>query len=185
MDVRPPLARVLNARVGVGARIVPSVSPLDRVTVPRVVAHAFVCDTLTAAYLLALRWEAGTRGVDLPDVRGHDRRAWNRQIGEQAVNACILLSVLPCLLSGFMFWSARLAWAGSSSVWVVTLCWVPVSLAIGGLVLALLHRGKWRAWTADEVAEGLVQASVLRFRQGVLAGAVLVAIVGATIAGWL
>jgi hypothetical protein len=149
-------------------------SALDRVTIPRVLAHASACDTVTASYLFALRWEAGLRASDLLEARGHDRRAWNRQVGEQAVNACIVLSVLPALLSGLVF---------ALPTGVTAFCWVPIALAIAGLVIAYVQRRSWRAWTANEVDEGLAQASALRPRQGMVALGVLVVLVIATLVG--
>jgi hypothetical protein len=158
-------------------------SALDRVTIPRVLAHASACDTVTASYLFALRWEAGLRASDLLEARGHDRRAWNRQVGEQAVNACIVLSVLPALLSGLVFALARVAWPESLPTGVSAFCWVPIALAIAGLVIAYVQRRSWRAWTANEVDEGLAQASALRPRQGMVALGVLVVLVIATLVG--
>ena len=158
-------------------------SPLDRVTVPRVLLHASACDTVTASYLFALRWEAGLRASHLLEVRGQDRQAWNRQIGEQVVNGCIVLSVLPALLSGLVFALARVAWPESLPIGVRALCWVPIALAIAGLVVAYLQRRSWRAWTANEVDEGLAQVSALRPRQGLVALGVLLVLVIATLIG--
>jgi len=159
-------------------------NPLERVTVPRVVAHAANCDTVTAAFIGALRWEAGPLAAELQVSRGRDRRAWNRQIGEQTVNVCIVLSVIPVLLSGLLFWFARAAVGPDLPVWVTVLCWVPVALAIGGLVVAYLERHAWAAWTDEDVSNSLARASRLRTRQALVAGAVLALVGVATGAGW-
>jgi hypothetical protein len=66
---------------------------------------------------------------------------------------------------------------------VRALCWVPIALAIAGLVIAYLQRRSWRAWTAGEVDEGLAQVSALRPRQGLVALGVLVVLVIATLVG--
>ena len=97
--------------------------------------------------------------------RGRDRRAWNRQIGEQTVNVCIVLSVIPALLSGLLFWFARAAVGPDLPVWVTVLCWVPVALAIGGLVVAYLERHAWASWSDEDAANSLARASRLRTRQ--------------------
>lgn len=159
-------------------------SALERVTAPRVVAHAVACDMVPASLLAALRWEAGPRALDLTVARGRDRRAWNRQIGDQTVNVSIVLTVIPALLSGLLFWLSRLT-AGPLTLWVTLLCWAPVALAIGGLVVVYLHRRSWSAWTADDVAESLAKAYTLRIRQAVVAGAVLAGVCAATLSGWL
>jgi hypothetical protein len=118
-------------------------------------------------------------------ARGRDRRAWNRQVGEQTVNVAIVLTVLPALLSGLLFWLSRLTVGPALPLWVTLLCWVPIALAVGGLVVVYTQRRAWSAWTADDIAESLARTSTLRLRQAAVAGAVLAGVCGATLFGWL
>lgn len=132
------------------------------VTWPRTLALALVGDLLTAGFLAYLRLDAGPGCRDLSDVRAASPGQWNRYVGDQAMNAAIVLLVLSAVPSLALYSLAAAVFGTPLSLWAEAIAAVPLALGMTGLVLAYLWRKRRQAWTSSDVRTSLDLAARAR-----------------------
>lgn len=143
---------------------------------PRALAFALVGDLLTAGFLAYLRLDAGPRCRNLADVRAVKPGEWNRYVGDQAMNASIVLLVVSALPSLVLYSIAEAAFGAPLPFWAGVITAVPLALGMTGLVLAYLWRGRRTAWTSSDVRKSLALAAGARPLWLALGGIVSVAL---------
>jgi hypothetical protein len=132
------------------------------VTWPRTLALALIGDLLTAGFLAYLRLDAGPACRDLSDVRASRPVDWSRYVGDQAMNAAIVLLVVSAVPSLALYSIAAAALGAPLPLWADVVAALPLALGMTGLVLAYLWRGRRKAWTSADVRTSLDLAARAR-----------------------
>ena len=133
--------------------------------------RALALDVARAQLEFALVLTAGRDLVDLESVRGPTRRAWNRLIGEQAVNVGIV--ILAANTAETILLNAAIHDKGAIAA---VLALVPAAAGMGGLIWGFARRGSRRVWTSEE-AWAAMESRTDRLGQWTLAGVCLVPLV--------
>ncbi len=132
------------------------------VTWPRTLALALVGDLLTAGFTAYLRMDAGPQCRDLPDARAAQPGEWNRYVGDQAMNAAIVLLIVSALPSFALYSIAAATFGTPLALWTEVIAAVPLALGMTGLILAYLWRARRKAWTSSDVRKSLDLAARAR-----------------------